>query len=316
MKILSFLILISLCSCASFTSTDESYSYIGVDLEKEHYKKIPIIEGKSMSSGYGPEVDAKEVFNATAPSDVVGIYLYPAGFNSLAYLRVISQMQKYQSTPNVYSGAGMGAVIASLLAMGVSPDHIEWKFFSLMESFKDKVYLSNEWKEVFYKFLKNEFQDKRIEELKYALILPIYDKKLGKVRYLSRGNLYNVLIINFDFDESSQYFQSPMLRGDLQISELMDKGVDRLAIVNSLGSQLNLSEGNHFLIGIYSKLAGLAIHRKEIVNDKLQWFNISLKQANMDKVEDLQQLMRNSVDDNEQSIMALKEFMQKGYIKK
>ncbi|WP_127715676.1 hypothetical protein [Halobacteriovorax sp. HLS] len=315
MKVLLLLILITLSSCSQLDSTNESYSYIGVDLEKESYKKIPIIEGKKTVSGYGPEVDSKEVFEASVPSDVIGLYLYPAGFNSLSYLRIVSQLQKYQITPNVYSGAGMGAVIASLLAMGISPDHAEWKFFSLMESFKDSVYLSSEWKKVFFKFLKSEFEDKRIEELKYALILPIYDKKLGKVRYLSRGNLYNVLVINFDFNEESEYFQSPLLRGDLQISDLMDKGIDRLAVVNSLGEELSLSEGNHFLIGIYSKLAGLAIHHKEVINDKLRWFNINLKQVYMDKVKDLQQLMRNSVEDNDQSIVALREFMQKGYKK-
>ena len=311
MKFVLLFLFLSLVSCAAPKSTN-SGSYIGVDLEGGVEKKIPLIEGNGNSRSYGPDVKGAETFAKQRAKEIVGLYLYPAGFNSLAYLKVVDNLQKYKTLPSVYSGAGLGAVVAAFLAMGVTPDHIEWKFFALLEKLAPHQYLSDEWKSILFKFLKKEFKNKRIEQLRTALILPVYDKKLGKTRYLSRGSLYNILVINLNLEASrSSKFGSPLMYGNLKIQRLMSKGVDRVAVVNALGEELNFSHANHFLIGIYGKLIGQAKKFTENQNENEKWFNLNLGKRSIDKVQDLQKLILRSLENNEEVMNSLKEFIEK-----
>lgn len=315
MKLSFLFVLIFIFSCATkekVADSGASSSYTGVSVEKDYNKKIPLIEAKKTSKAYGPEVEFKEYFGKRDAKEVVAIYLYPSLFNSLAYLKVVDNLQKYKKYPSVYSGAGMGAVIAAFFAMGLTPDHIEWKFFALLESLKNEKFQSREWKSIVSKFLRKEFKNKRIEQLKKALILPVYDKKLGKIRYLSRGNLYNILVINIDLSEdTNRVFLSPLVMGDLKIELLLSKGIDKIAVLNALGPVLHFKRGDHFYVGIYSKLIGQANRLTEIESSNIEWFNFLLGDRSINIVNDLQKLMMNSINSNKELVLKLNEFVEK-----
>ena len=313
MKLAFIIIVITFVSCSTTKKqTESSSSYTGVSIEKDYDKKIPLIESKKTSKSYGPEISLKESFGRKTAKEVVALYFYPSLFNSLSYLKIVDNLQKYKKSPSVYSGAGMGAVVASFLAMGLTPDHIEWKFFALLESLGSESFQSKEWKNIVFKFLRKEFGNKRIEHLKKALVLPVYDIKLGKVRYLSRGNLYNILVINIDLEEDTNgSFLSPLILGDLKIDNLLRKGIDKVAVINSLGKSLQFKKGSHFYIGIYSKLIGRAIHHNDIEGSKTTWFNFQLGERHLDFVLDLQELMMSSLNSNKDLVIKLNEFVEK-----
>jgi hypothetical protein len=313
MKVTLLIALLFFTSCSSSKKEAEvKSSYTGVSVEKDYNKKIPLIESKKTSKSYGPEVAYKEKFGNKGAKEVVSLYFYPSIFNTLSYLKVVDNLQKYKKAPSVYSGAGMGAVIAAFLAMGLTPDHIEWKFFALLESLENERFQSKKWKTIVFKFLKKEFKNKRIEQLEKVLILPVYDKKLGKIRYLSRGNLYNILVINIDLKSNTKTtFLSPLLLGNLKVEELFSKGIDKIAVLNSLGKSLEFKNGNHFYIGVYSKLIGMSLKTDEMENKNLSWFNFQLGKRNLDFVSDLQELIMSSLNSNQDLVLKLNEFVEK-----
>ncbi|OUR92850.1 hypothetical protein A9Q84_20260 [Halobacteriovorax marinus] len=312
MKLVGLLTLLILISCSVSEKEKDFSVYSGVNFDNSDSKKIPLIEAGDSRSGYGPPVKEMSQFETLASKKVVAFFFYPASFSSLSYLKVVDNLRKYKIHPSVYSGAGFGAVIAALLAKGLTPDHIEWKFFSLIDKLKGKKYLSIDWKEEFHLFLKKEFQSLRIEGVKHALVLPVYDKKMGKIRYLSRGNLYNTLVLNFEMNISgNKLFYSPLVVGNLQIDKLMNKGVDKIAVINSLGSKINFYETNHYLIGLYSKLIGFSLRESIKKNENKLWINLSLKNREIDRANNIQNLFQSTINLNKEKIDELKQFIKK-----
>lgn len=309
---ISLFILILLTSCSVNQQKASSSHYEGVDFESHEAKKIPLIEPSDSPSGYGPPIKETDSFTSNDSKKVLAFFFYPASFSSLSYLKVVDNIQKYKLSPSVYSGAGFGAVIAAFLARDLTPDHIEWKFFSLMENLKEKKYLSEEWKKEFYQFLKKEFKSLRIEGVEKALVLPVYDKKLGKIRYLSRGDLYNTLVLNFEMNLTGEkLFYSPIVMGDLKIEKLKEKGVDKIAVLNSLGKEIKFHNTNHYLIGLYSKLIGFAAKDYSKKEKNKIWINITLKDREIDRASEIQNLFQSTINQNREKLNELKEFIKK-----
>ncbi|GEM_PF-4543393 len=312
MKYLILISLILLSSCS--TKREYSYSsvYEGVDLLSTEGKLVPLIESKGQTQSYGPILKGDADFVNQKSQEVRALFLYPGALPSITYLKFVDNLQKYNLGPSVYSGAGFGAVIAAFLAKGLTTDHIEWKFFSLLEELKGKDYYSDEWRSVLYKFLKSEFKDLRIESLKKALVLPIYDKKLQQIRFLSRGNLYNVLLINLEVDNlSSKEYQSPLINGKLKIEELKRNGIDSIAVLNILSENLNFYKTNHYLIGLYGKLIGYAKIESVQNRDKIQWFNLKRNNVELDRIIDMQELQQTTINKNENILKELRDFFKK-----
>jgi len=312
LRLLFLLIPVLLISCSISETKLSTSSYEGVDFESSDAKKIPLIEQNDSPSGYGPPIKENPNFVVNESKKVIAFFFYPASFSSLSYLKIVDNLQKYKIYPSVYSGAGFGAVIAAFLARGLTPDHIEWKFFSLIEKLKGKKYLSSEWKEEFHLFLNKEFKNLRIEGVKKALVLPIYDKKLGKIRYLSRGNLYNTLVLNFEMNTSgNKLFYSPLVMGNLKIEKLKYKGVDKIAVLNSLGKEIRFYNTNHYLIGLYSKLIGFASRDSATTGKDKVWINITLKNREIDRANEIQTLFQSTISQNEEKLNELKEFIKR-----
>lgn len=312
MKYFILISLILLTSCS--TKKEYSYSsvYEGVDLSKTEAKLVPLIESKGQTQSYGPVLKEDTDFVNRKSQEVNALFLYPGALTSITYLKFVDNLQKYKIEPNVYSGAGFGAVIAAFLAKGLTTDHIEWKFFSLLEELKEKDYYSREWRSVLYKFLESEFKDLRIEGLKRPLVLPVYDKEIQKVRFLARGNLYNVLLINLEVDNlSNNKYQSPLINGKLEIVELKKNGVDSIGVLNILSENLNFHKTNHYLIGLYGKLIGYAKIETQQNRDKIKWFNLQRNNVELDRIIDMQELQQTTINKNESTLKELRDFFKK-----
>ncbi|WP_372653929.1 hypothetical protein [Halobacteriovorax sp.] len=312
MKYLLLISLIFIASCSSKKEYNYSSVYEGVDLSRNEGKLIPLIESKGQTQSYGPILKEGASFVNHKSEEVKALFLYPGALTSITYLKFVDNLQKYNLGPSVYSGAGFGAVIAAFLAKGLTTDHIEWKFFSLLEELKEKEYYSDEWRSIVYKFLEVEFKDLRIEGLKKALVLPIYDKKLHQVRFLSRGNLYNVLLINLEVDNlSSKNYQSPLINGKLHIEELKNNGIDSIAVLNVLSESLNFHKTNHYLIGLYGKLIGHAKIETQQNRKKIQWFNLNRNNVELDRIIDMQELQQTTINKNKNTLKELRDFFKK-----
>ncbi|PIK14224.1 hypothetical protein [Halobacteriovorax sp. JY17] len=308
--LLIFIVLLSSCS----TKREYSYSsvYEGVDLSTTESKHVPLIESKGQTQSYGPILKEDSDYVNQKSEKIKALFLYPGAMTSITYLKFVDNLQKYKLEPSVYSGAGFSAVIAAFLAKGLTTDHIEWKIFSLLESLKEVEYYSSDWKEIMYKFLKSEFKEDKLEGLKKALVLPIYDKKLQKVRYLSRGNLYNVLLINLELDNTTNdFYQSPVTSGNLDIESLKSNGVDRIAVLNTLGQDLNFFKTNHYLIGLYGKMIGYAKIESERNRENVRWFNLKRNNVELDRIVDLQDLLQTTMNKNENILKELRDFFKK-----
>ncbi len=313
MKSLFLLISIILLSSCS-TKREYSYSsvYEGVDLSRTENKQVPLIESKGQTQSYGPILKEDSDYVNQKSEKIKALFLYPGAMTSITYLKFVDNLQKYKLEPSIYSGAGFGAVIAAFLAKGLTTDHIEWKIFSLLESLKEIEYYSSDWKEIVYKFLKSEFEGDKLEGLRKALVLPIYDKKLQKIRYLSRGSLYNILLINLELDNTTNaFYQSPVTNGNLNIEGLKSNSVDRVAVLNSLGQELNFFKTNHYLIGLYGKMIGYAKVESERNQEDVHWFNLKRNNVELDRIIDLQDLLQTTMNKNENILKELRDFFKK-----
>lgn len=312
MRIVLLISLFLFTSCSTKKSYNYSSVYEGVSLSNVDEKEIPLIEPSGQRQSYGPVIKEDTSYTNSNFKKVKALFLYPAAMPSITYLQFVDNLQKYKLEPTIYSGAGLGAVIAAFLAKGLTTDHIEWKLFSLLEELKGIDYYSSSWRDLVYQFLKKEFKNDKVENLKKALILPIYDKKLNKVRYVSRGDLYTILIINLEIDNrSSKLFQSPLINGDLDINELKNNGVDRVAVINSLGSELNFHKTNHYLIGLYGKLIGYERIESKKSDETIRWFNLVRNNVELDRIVDLQKLQQTTLNKNESTLEKIRDFFKK-----
>lgn len=302
-----------LLSCSKAQKTGEAqYNLSGVTLDSRVINKatLPYIKNEPIvDNTFGPRPSDVTHFTKKTKLNAVLAVNLGAGLNkTIGYVSVLKNLERYSIKPSIISGAGMGAVIASLYAVGNTPEHIEWKLFKLFSKLKGHRALSNDWLEKVSLFLQKEFKKEKIQSTNISLHIPLYDKKLRRLRYFSRGSLYNVLYANFIFTANSKRrFLSPLKIFSYDPNYLKKKGADIIVAYDVLGEKISFKNKSDYLFGIYAKASGqisrIVGHERHLL--------LSLESMELDTSENLQKYIYKSLISSETFSEILREDIKK-----
>ena len=89
-------------------------------------------------------------------------------------------------------------------------------------------------------------------------MIPVYDKKLGKVVYLKRGKLNDFLMVNIDLlNKRTSPYSTAFHTEVINKKILNDLGVGRIMIIDLLKNGINWKKGRGLLNGYFQKSAQL-----------------------------------------------------------
>jgi len=302
-RILPLMMVLSIfvsCTQKAIVSKKAEFFLDGVDIERSNNEKdIPVIEkvirdknqiGPSPINESYSEVEKKRL-------PVVAIELGPSLNRAVVYSAVFKGLERGEVPVHIVSGVGMGALSAAFYARGDTPELVEWKFHNLMAKLNGKRVYSSDWKESLYEFIKKEFKNVRIENLKKALILPVFDKKSKEVIYLKKGLLFDVLISNFNFERSRNYskgYISAMEWKPFSGNRLKKYGADIVLSFDTLGKDISfLDYYDEYIFGLYNKTSSLI--SKEVKNEQ-KYFKLPVSSMPLDGKEKIQDYILKSLE--------------------
>lgn len=286
--LLSFLLLFS---CASEKPMDK---VLIVDFAGDEAREKITISDKALPD-YGPSPETQaDVNNAgdakQSGQTVVALDLLPALYNSIAYVSTFSELEKAGVDVSIISASGFSSIIAALYAKHGAANMVEWKTFKLYQSLGSIKPFTEEWKEIIADFLKVEFGNQRLSQLKKLLLIPANDK--NKVVLGSDRNLIQAIMESLDLSGKN----SILLGSDFNyLPRLKEYGADYFYRLSFLPERINLKHADGFTFGIYSRLAGRSAQVKGQKNTYI--FNQALS-GDIDSFNNLSDTIYQTRDEN------------------
>lgn len=287
--ILHLAILFFLVSC----STNQSGPVIDSDLNVVSFEK----ESKSGST---PKISSEEQniisvgpgvvdsnLNSSPSRKVIGLFLGPGINRTIGHAVAVRAIFEKGIKFNMISGTGLGAVVAAYLAMGHTPEVIEWKFHKFFLKIKNKRPFSAEWLDQVNKSLLGDFENLQIQSTKLTLIIPVYNYSEGKIEYARRGSLREKLLQNLQLEKSKGKYISVLTKSPISFQNLRGFGMQIIIAIDALSEKVNFIKKEDFLIGIFGKLASAKPTTEPDITYKLPSSNFSL-----DSIDELPEYLR------------------------
>lgn len=273
-----------------------------VDWTKVDQKPIPkIIDQGSSSHGPAPLGPVTETSKAEENKSLPrALVLGPGGYRSIGHISFLQEIKLKGIKPQVIVGHGLSSVIAAYYAFGFAPDYIEWKFFKLINSLNDLDIFSKPWLKIVKASLLKDFDKKRIEEGSLTLIVPVKNRKTGKVIYLKRGELVSALMANLDHKGMlSKKYEPAFTESFFNRSALEGIGIKQIIAVDLISMGITWVKGSGYLNGIYEKAATVSLKSKGkadiMLSYELEKFAIDNKKSVADLVYRSKELARENV---------------------
>ena len=136
-----------LSSCSHSEKDLENPHIIGVDIDQGRLSSVkPNIDESQTGESYGPApLDSQEFSTGVNKRKaVIGLMFTPGLARVFGSLSFSTALLSKKGDVQVYTGIGMGAVLAALMAKGLSPSQVEWslrKFFKLTILRKKRFFL-------------------------------------------------------------------------------------------------------------------------------------------------------------------------------
>lgn len=251
-------VLVCLVGCQSNRSVTPIAA--GVNLESEDQSAAPTINLESGKLEVGPaqKVRADEhISNPSPRTQLSALVLGPGVYNVAAHVAILAELEKLEPRPRIVTGMGMGAWIAALYAFGQTPQLIEWKLFKFYSEAAELRPFSNEWKKLLAQKLLADLPNAQIDQAKMVLLLPVYDLRERKVRYLKRGNLADALMAAVTIASESKSGQSTSIEWKyFSRSDLDQVSPDFIIGIDVLDEDVRFERPDDYLMGIFGRLIG------------------------------------------------------------
>lgn len=256
------LILFTLFSCALDERRNTS-DFDTVDFSRKFH--TPKVEtGVAGEDVYGPSAQSSSSINKN-PSQkqaVVALDLSPALYQSFSYLKLISDLEKKKININIIISSGFSAIIAALYAKYRSANRLDWKAYALIRKLeKEKKVFSTSWLNTIELFLKEEFNETRLEQLRLLIAIPTYNKNDNKLILKHTGPIVETIMTSLRFQRSRESFllnPSVSYFGKEKVF-----GADKVFRVTSFPKTFKLKTPSGFVLGVYSKLAGFIYYQTD-----------------------------------------------------
>lgn len=281
------------CSTNQTSISNDSDSNV-VDLDRgTSEKRSPKINNEHV--GVGPSLPSSENIKSgtKAKRSVWGLILSPGLNRVICHAVAVRAMYEKGITFNVYTGSGMGAVVAAFLAEKITPEVIEWKFHKFFQKSKSLKPFSNEWIELVKSDLLIGFKGKQIQSTKLTLVLPAYNNEERRIEYARRGDLHAKLLENLKLSKGKNgKFSTPLERGALGSEEFRKFGVQKVVNINVLGKKIAFSKNEDYLFGLFGKLS---TNYMDIAEREFDYqLNLPLENFSLDTIENLPEYLRTS----------------------
>ncbi len=329
-KLLTFIFMLSFFSCSSVkpigtSETHENNQLAEVDVgELGHtagaVNQIPVvtspIETIRIGENGGNIYTQSEAQNVSSDDFLkktrIGLSLGPGLYRSLNYVSVLKALEKQKLTPKAITGTEFGAVIAAMYASGMTPEVIEWNFYKYFKEKRNYRLYSSEWIEELDSLLLQKFKDKKIQDTSKKFYITLYNAKTKKTYFFDKGNIRDLLLLNFKLSSSVKNSQSTSytsaMESEVFNARLMKKiGTDFTIGVDSLGTKFDLEDSNEFLIGIYGKVSGQIVKEKKAFDF---FFALPLSKMSLDSTENVPFFMLNTEQTVTAQMPSLKKVLQ------
>lgn len=169
-----------------------------------------------------------------------GLYLGAGMGRAQIYPSFFKLLQENNVRVHLVSGIEMGAIMASLLAFGTTPEKMEWLFFKYFHVSKNLDLFTDKWRDQLIKIFFDDLGEKNIEDAKIQLVIPIKEVDSDKVVFINKGNLKNAIERHL-----TMISKDPKIGRKLfKIKRLRSYGVDYLVGINLLGGDFYLKDND------------------------------------------------------------------------
>lgn len=253
--ILQFLILFIISGCA-LDERRNTTEFDTVNISKEfHSPKVETgVEGEDV---YGPSAENTPVLSSTPieKQAIVALDLSPALYQSFSYLKMFSDLEKKKININIIISSGFSAIIAALYAKYKSANRLDWSGYALIRKLeKEKKVFSSSWLKTIELFLKEEFKETGLEQLKVLIAIPTFDEEKNEIILKHTGSIVEAIMDSLRFQRSRESFLLNPSKSYFGKEKLF--GADKVFRVTSFPKKFKLRTPSGFVLGVYSKLAG------------------------------------------------------------
>lgn len=296
LSLITFIIIVLVSSCGQMTTDpkDTEAKSLGVDAFSGTDRTVPDIKnGDSPIDSLGP-LPNEEVLNSKKSDKkipAVSLVLGPGLNRVRCYIPILKNIEKEGVKVHIVSGSGMGAVLASMYAMGLTPDKIEWQFHKFGRKAKDLKPFSKDWRDLVDKTFLKQLKGKKIQNGKKRLILSLYNIKQNKTVYLTRGDLYWTLKQHLKLGQylKKSNFMAPFHKEIYNLLEMQRLGADIVGGLDVLTSSVEFQRVDHFLLGTYGKVAAIA---KREIESLGVYQSVDVKSPRLDSIDGMPEYLQ------------------------
>lgn len=200
MKSFVFLIIFSLSSCTLYKrSSDMDTISIG-----DGQDRGLTIDSES-SDDYGPSSgDSAQIAEAGEQKIINSLTVYSTLYSSLGMVDLLAQAEKKKILFSLIAANGFASLISVLYAKEKSSNYLEWKLFDLLKRLKSKTPFTNDWEETIRAFLKKEFGEMQLQQLKVLVLIP---EKVGhEIRLSSTGSVVEKVMASLSLKNKKSFY--------------------------------------------------------------------------------------------------------------
>lgn len=242
----------------------------------------------------------------------IGLSLGPGLYRTISYVSMFKQFEKAKLVPTVITGTEFGALVAAMYASGMTPESIEWNFYKYFKEKSNRKIFSEDWLEDIDKLLISKIKIKNIEDAKKKLFLTLYSSKTKKTHYFEKGNLRQILLLNFkllDSDDADFSYTAAFEKEIFNSNLLKHFGSDTTIAADVLGPKYELVDPSEQLSLIYTKIIALLKKEKKSYD---YFIEIPVGQTALDSIKDGPEvLMKSKKFFDTQTIVIKKSIIQK-----
>ena len=293
-------------SCSTDSTSSNYIETVPVFNAQEHF--LPNIEADSTTnSELGPS--PLEPYAITAAQKeripVVAITLGPGINRVFGHISLLKSLKESTITLHYLSGTGLAAIIAAMYAADMTPDKIEWVFYTFFNEAKEYPPYSPKWLDSLKSILNKVFADKMIEDLNHTLFLPLYNREAHLIEYPRTGHLVTALMNNLQLLPNNRKlkYSSAFTHQIYGTSTLKKNGANIIVNIDVLGQGIFFDSKHDFLYNIFSEISAIIGREKETLD---MFFELPISKMPLDSLKELPLYLQLSAEESKLIIQSVK----------
>lgn len=156
---------------------------------------------------YGPTGgESNQALPNSEKKIINSLTVYSTLYSSLGMVDLLAQAEKKKISFSLIAANGFASLISVLYAKEKSSNYLEWKLFDLLKRLKSKTPFTSDWEDTIRSFLKKEFGDMQLQQLKVLVLIP---EKVGRdIKLSSSGNVVEKVMNSLSLKNKNSFYLS------------------------------------------------------------------------------------------------------------